>query len=288
MVSEVSVLGLGNMGYALARAFDAAGRPTTVWNRTPGRNVGLQAEPAPSAATALAASPLSVICLSDNAAVRALLDTPEAVSAVKGRTIVNLSTGVPREAGELQELFHDAGAEYLDGIIPDYPEAVGTKDLGIVYSGSEQVWNRNRELLTELGGKSWYAGESVGVAAAIDMAMCINFYHTAIGAFVESAVFARHENVSFESIERVALELVALLRHQIPIAVAEMRAGKFDTDQADIDVHWRGTEMAAEAMSVLAGHRDLHIAPLVADLRRAHEAGLGDKSLPALSTQLLP
>ncbi|WP_234436505.1 NAD(P)-binding domain-containing protein, partial [Streptomyces sp. XY511] len=36
--SAVTVLGLGPMGRSLAAAFLAAGLPTTVWNRTPGRD----------------------------------------------------------------------------------------------------------------------------------------------------------------------------------------------------------------------------------------------------------
>lgn len=35
--TPVSVLGLGLMGQALARAFPRAGHPTTVWNRTPAK-----------------------------------------------------------------------------------------------------------------------------------------------------------------------------------------------------------------------------------------------------------
>ncbi len=49
MKTPVTVLGLGAMGTALARAFLAAGHPTTVWNRTPGRSPELDtsAPPAP-------------------------------------------------------------------------------------------------------------------------------------------------------------------------------------------------------------------------------------------------
>lgn len=35
---EVTVIGLGPMGQALAAAFLAAGVRTTVWNRTPGKD----------------------------------------------------------------------------------------------------------------------------------------------------------------------------------------------------------------------------------------------------------
>lgn len=35
--ADVAILGLGLMGQAIAAAFLRAGRPTTVWNRTPGK-----------------------------------------------------------------------------------------------------------------------------------------------------------------------------------------------------------------------------------------------------------
>ena len=57
------------MGRALASAFLAAGHPTTVWNRTPGRADGLVESGAVetgTAAEAIAASDLVVICVLDH------------------------------------------------------------------------------------------------------------------------------------------------------------------------------------------------------------------------------
>jgi 3-hydroxyisobutyrate dehydrogenase-like beta-hydroxyacid dehydrogenase len=70
--TPVTVLGLGSMGQALARAFSAAGHPVTVWNRTPGKAEPLMAEGAtlaPDAAGAVAASPLTIVCLLDASTV---------------------------------------------------------------------------------------------------------------------------------------------------------------------------------------------------------------------------
>jgi 3-hydroxyisobutyrate dehydrogenase-like beta-hydroxyacid dehydrogenase len=60
----VTIIGLGPMGQAMARAFLAAGHPVTVWNRTASRADALVAEGAPRAATpaeALAASRLVIL-----------------------------------------------------------------------------------------------------------------------------------------------------------------------------------------------------------------------------------
>jgi 3-hydroxyisobutyrate dehydrogenase-like beta-hydroxyacid dehydrogenase len=64
----VTMIGLGPMGRAMVRTFLAAGRPTTVWNRTAERADELVAAGAVRAATAadaVAANELVVLSLTD-------------------------------------------------------------------------------------------------------------------------------------------------------------------------------------------------------------------------------
>ena len=103
MKTPVTVLGLGAMGTALARAFLAAGHPTTVWNRTPGRSPELDtlgATRAATAAEAVAASPLVVVCLLVDATVRSTLDGLD----LTGRTVANLTNGTPAQARDTADL----------------------------------------------------------------------------------------------------------------------------------------------------------------------------------------
>lgn len=75
--TPVSVLGLGMLGSELARAFLDHGHATTVWNRSHGKADDLVAGGAIRAATAeeaVSASALVVVCVSDYAAVREILD----------------------------------------------------------------------------------------------------------------------------------------------------------------------------------------------------------------------
>ncbi|GAB3670055.1 hypothetical protein GCM10028832_44600 [Streptomyces sparsus] len=91
---SLTVLGLGAMGTALAEAWLSAGYAVTVWNRTPARAEPLLAKGATVAATAaaaVAANQLVVICLLDHASVdEALADTDPA-----GRDLVDLTTALP-------------------------------------------------------------------------------------------------------------------------------------------------------------------------------------------------
>ena len=64
--TDITVVGLGAMGSALARAQLRAGHKVTVWNRDPHKAEPLAAEGAIAAAScaeAIAASPVVIVCL---------------------------------------------------------------------------------------------------------------------------------------------------------------------------------------------------------------------------------
>ncbi|MEV8413286.1 NAD(P)-binding domain-containing protein [Streptomyces niveus] len=92
----VSVIGLGMMGTALAVAFLRAGHQVTVWNRSLSKTGPLAAQgaaPADTAADAVAASPLVVVCLSTYDTVRAVLEPLS--GQLTGKTLANLTNGTP-------------------------------------------------------------------------------------------------------------------------------------------------------------------------------------------------
>ncbi|WP_333930471.1 NAD(P)-binding domain-containing protein [Streptomyces sp. AHA2] len=118
--TPVAVLGLGLMGGALAGAFLRAGHPVTVWNRTAVKADALVARGATlagSSAAAVAAAPLVVVCVSDYDAVAGILDGP-----LRGRVVVNLTTGTPSRARALAEEVRRRGGGYLDGGVRPCPK----------------------------------------------------------------------------------------------------------------------------------------------------------------------
>jgi 3-hydroxyisobutyrate dehydrogenase-like beta-hydroxyacid dehydrogenase len=172
-MSDVTVLGLGSMGAALAQAFLKAGRAVTVWNRTPEKTQPLVAAGATAAgdvATALRASPLAVICVHDYAATRALLADAAAQAALPGRTLVQLSSGTPQEARALDPWITAAGATYLDGAILGGPQKIGLPDCLILCSGPAAAFERHAPVLRALAGDLRLVGDGIGVAAALDLA----------------------------------------------------------------------------------------------------------------------
>ncbi|MEU1836267.1 NAD(P)-dependent oxidoreductase [Micromonospora chersina] len=173
---QVSVLGLGAMGSALAAALVGAGHATTVWNRSPGKADDLVAQGARTAATAgdaVRASPLVVACLLDHASVHEVLDPLSGDLA--GRTLINLTTTSPEQSRELAAWAADAGIAYLDGGIMAVPAMIGQPGASILYSGSAAVFDRYRPLL-DVWGDSTYFGADAGLASLYDLALLAGMY----------------------------------------------------------------------------------------------------------------
>ncbi|NUR87805.1 MAG: NAD(P)-dependent oxidoreductase, partial [Nonomuraea sp.] len=166
--TSVTVLGLGLMGRALAAAFLKAGHATTVWNRTPSKAdelVAAGARLAPTAADAIEAGSLTVVCLTDYDAVRELL----AAADLTGTTLVNLTSGSSAQARETARWAGQRGARYLDGAIMAVPPVIGTPDAVILHSGPQEDFEAYEQALTALGTVT-YLGEDHGLASLYDVA----------------------------------------------------------------------------------------------------------------------
>ena len=193
--SPVTVLGLGAMGRALARAFLAAGHPTTVWNRSPGRADDLVADgatEAPSVAAAVAASPVTVICVLDRAGVDTVLDA--AGDALDGASVVNLTSSTPDDARAIAVRARAAGARYLDGKIMVPTALVGTDDAWFIYAGDRTVFDDHLGTLRALGGDADLLGDDDGLAALHDLAM-LDVFFNGMAAFLHAAALVGVDGV---------------------------------------------------------------------------------------------
>jgi len=178
-MNDITVIGLGLMGTALAQAIQRAGHDLTVWNRSPAKmqpfiNDGVTG--APDVASAITASPVILICIDNYAVTDTLLQTEEILPLLTGRTVVQLSTGTPKEAHEASEWMIARDVSYLDGAILCGPKAIATDDAQILLSGDETAYQRAGKLLECLGGTVRYLGPNTGAASALDLAWLTTCY----------------------------------------------------------------------------------------------------------------
>jgi 3-hydroxyisobutyrate dehydrogenase-like beta-hydroxyacid dehydrogenase len=116
--ADVCVIGLGNMGTALAETFLRSGCKLTVWNRTASRCEALRekgATAARSVVEALESSGLAFACISNHAAMKSVLFSEGAGKALRGKLLVQLSTVSSGESIETAAWAVKSGASYLDG-----------------------------------------------------------------------------------------------------------------------------------------------------------------------------
>ncbi|MGF0175024.1 NAD(P)-dependent oxidoreductase [Streptomyces sp. Marseille-Q5077] len=196
--SAVTVLGLGPMGRALAGAFLAAGLRTTVWNRTPGKDgdlLGRGAVGARSAAEAVGASELVVVCVVNYDAADAVLRQDAVTGALKGRTVVNLTADTPTRARDTAAWAAAHGIRYLDGAIMTPATTIGTPDAVFLHSGPEDLYREHRPVLDVLGGTHTHLGEDIGRAAAYDVAL-LDIFWTAMSGYAHALAVARAEGIT--------------------------------------------------------------------------------------------
>jgi len=199
-MSDITVIGLGSMGSALARALLQARHGVTVWNRTSAKMqplLALGAEGAASVAAAVQASPLVMICVDNYGVARRLLGADEVSAQLGGRTLIQLSTGTPREARDSERWVRDHGADYLDGAIMAYPEKIGRADTLILLAGAQAAFDRCQPYLECLGGDLRHLGPNVGMAAAIDFGLLSRTLGLFIGA-VHAARICESEGVGMD------------------------------------------------------------------------------------------
>ncbi|GHB07555.1 NAD(P)-dependent oxidoreductase [Streptomyces termitum] len=224
--TPVTLLGLGAMGTALARAWLAAGHPLTVWNRTPARAGALAAEGARTAATAaeaVAANRLVVVCLLDDASVEETLAGVD----LTGRDLVNLTTGTPEQARTRAAWARARGARYLDGGIMAVPPMVGVPEAGgyVFYSGDRELFERHREALAVPVGTT-YVGEDAGFAALHDVALLSAMYGMFAGA-AHAFALIRREDIDPVSFAPLLADWLVAMAPSVHRTADQLRSGDY-------------------------------------------------------------
>lgn len=196
----IAALGIGNMGAALAKALLHAGNKLIIWNRTADRPlvhelVKAGASYEGNVHTAITQSQDTVIlCFTDYNAIYAALDPIKGYNnALTGKTIVNLTNGTPKQAGEMEKWIKARGAtHYFDGSVLVTPEMIATPHSLLIYSGENQVvFDSHVKSLVSVLGNPVYHGSQVGAAAAQDIAMLAAMYGLFQGALVGMNILKR-------------------------------------------------------------------------------------------------
>lgn len=277
-MTEITMVGLGAMGSALARAFLGAGHATTVWNRTSSKMdplLALGANGAASISEAVEASPIIVICVDNYEIAKGLILENSLSGDLPGRTLVQLSTGSPKEAIEFENFIREFDCEYIDGAIMPYPDGIGDDNAKLLFAGPEDAYNHCLPFLRCLGGDLRYLGSNIKGAAALDMALLTHELCSHLGV-IHGSLICESENISVgefaamfpeDSVDRIPIDIV--------------HSGKFSEAGATLTV-WDG---ALQGIQNQAKNSKINseVPDFISSLfKRAIAAGYGEEDFAAL------
>lgn len=277
-MSEVTVIGLGNMGSALAGTLLDSRRTVTVWNRSPEKAAPLVEKGAvlvPNVPTALRASPFILICVTHYAAVKSILG--EAAAELQGKLLVQFTTGSPQDARASEAWAQKQGAKYLDCAITGSPASIGTPDAHILAAGPEAAFRKAEPVLRILAQNLDYKGEAIGLASAWEMVHIMHYFGMFLSLF-HSVQICQAEGIPLD-------EYITLLGEQgknyEKWLCENIQSGNYLETSAPLEL-WAG------GIQQIARHaRDSHIpgefVQLAARLfEQAMDAGYGREEVSAL------
>ncbi|MEU6994132.1 NAD(P)-binding domain-containing protein [Streptomyces sp. NPDC046465] len=279
---KITLLGLGAMGGALARAWLAAGYEVTVWNRTPTRAAALAEEGArvaSSVAEAVAAGPLVVTVLLDDASVTSALDGVD----LTGKDLVDLTTGTPESARARAKWAAERGARFLDGGIMAVPPMVGVPEAGgyVFYSGSRDLFDAHRDALAVPLGTN-FVGTDAGFAALHDIALLSGMYGMFAGVTHAFALIRGEQDIKPTEFAPLLAGWLGAMSGMVHDTAARLESGDYTTGVVS------SLGMQAAGIPTFTGTAEQYgvsaelLAPVFALMRRHVAAGGGAMETAAL------
>jgi 3-hydroxyisobutyrate dehydrogenase-like beta-hydroxyacid dehydrogenase len=157
---RVSVLGLGQMGAAIARRLQHVDVELTVWNRSPDPTAEFETVAA-SPEEAAAGADACITMLSDGAAVKEVVLGAAGVlsGAPPPAVLIEMSTIDLSTSREIASRTAERRVDYIRAPVSGNPSVVAAGNLTILTSGDESAVERVRAVLEAIGPTVHYLGD---------------------------------------------------------------------------------------------------------------------------------
>jgi 3-hydroxyisobutyrate dehydrogenase-like beta-hydroxyacid dehydrogenase len=275
----VGLIGLGNMGTAIAERLLDGGYELLVYNRTPGKADALAAQGASVAETgADLAGQTDVVLtsLANDDALEAM--AAEVVPAARpGTVLVDMSTVSPAASARVASLADAASVAYLRAPVSGNPTVVRAGNLSIIVSGPLETFERVEPVIRAIGPTVHHVGD--GEQARI-VKLAINLMIAGLAQLMsEALVLGEAAGVSREDLLDVMATSAAgapFVKYKTEPLLRDDFSATFTTAlmEKDIDLVLDAAEEAGVELPVASQMKEL--------LRAAIEAGYADQDFMAL------
>ncbi len=198
---KIAVLGIGLMGYPMARRLCQAGHRVSVWNRTPEKAARL----APLGATVHARaddavrSVSTVICLLENGAVvgDVLFSHGVAAALAADSLVIDMSSIQPREARDHAARLSEMGVAHLDAPVSGGTLGAEQGTLAIMVGGKSTEYNRAQTVFEVFGRATHVGPHGAGQLAKLANQMIVGI---TIGAVAEALLMCEKGGASMAKV----------------------------------------------------------------------------------------
>lgn len=190
MDPTITILGTGPMGTAIGKALLQKGITLTAWNRTAHKVEPLVkhgAKQAKSVHAAVRSSDVIIVSLANYESAQQHLEAFEP-SSLRGKVIINLSSGSPEDVEKMAKIIKKLDGAYLDGIILATPDIIGAEHAALFISGDRQNFETYKNILEQLG-KTTFLGEEISLAVIYNAAF-LTFMYSSIHGYLHAAALA--------------------------------------------------------------------------------------------------
>jgi 2-hydroxy-3-oxopropionate reductase len=168
---NVAFLGIGLMGFPMARNLLQAGFPVTAWNRSPDKAGPLKAfggTVAASPSEAVHEADVVITMLSDGPAVADMLFSQGVAQAMqRGAIFIDMSSIKPGEARDHAARLADLEIEALDAPVSGGTKGADLATLAIMAGGSRQAFDRAEPVLKAMGRPTYVGPSGCGQIAKL-------------------------------------------------------------------------------------------------------------------------
>ena len=285
-MADVTVLGTGRMGAAMARKLAEAGHAVTVWNRSEASADALALEigatRADTAASAVAGADLVICMLADGVATVEVLLAEDVLAALAGDVVVcDMATSGVDAARHIAAALRERGVRFVDAPVSGSVPTIAAGQLLVMASGDESAVRDAEPVLLAFAKRVAYLGPA---GAGQAMKLSVNLVvHTLNSALSEALALAAGGGVSTEAAYDIFLESVIAA----PFVVYK-RAAYLDP-QTPVAM---SLALTAKDLGLITGlAREEGVRTLVADAVRAEvqgacAAGWGESDMAALHRYL--
>ena len=280
---NISVIGLGSMGFALAETLLKADFNISVWNRTSSKAQKLENKGANICSTpneAFKNSQFIVASLSNYEAWNNIIDSNQIDMDLSGKTIIQLTTGSIEEVTALNDWVKKYNGDLLEGIISCFPSQIGTKESLILLAGSDNSINNCKDIISILSPQYKNLGSNLIAPTVLSRA----FLSGALGGLIgmmNGAVLCQKADISLDDFKEIYMDRSSIIEQESKRIIDAIATEDTKNTEASVSAWGHGQEALLAISKTLDSNIDFQLA-LNKLFKKTIEAGLKDHDLSAM------